>query len=610
MQTVRRKYTYFISFDGGDNYSQFWPNRGAIIRSKRDKNKRYYRTFCDKITISNKYKNDSGTSVNATVFSTLVSWYFDRTKAGTEIKIRIYNNYTGSAVVKWDGYFSIVTSQLDFDAGYIEIVPLPDDDYRQLMKYMDIEYNIFQLDLLRKSPFVNITSTTEYCFCVHEDDSCFSADEWTYCGVILYSDPDDRHYWDEYNLDPAQPIYRLNKRQRIPFQPYGDNTWTQIGDYWYKAECSTQSVISRYRSFFLISEVIQALLTHIADSYDIDELTYVSQFFLNSDGGFTYNYITGGASANKLPYLMMAQKSDVRFPTASNAASIGMITLGEILDILHGMFNVYWYIDSSGNFRIEHERWFDWGLNATADSSAIDINLTDDDLYSPNYQRGIQKYTYEDVAYNAEEWVFMEAWYDDFLKQRTIEYDLELDGRVVESHNVSSVTTDLLGITANVERVADNGWVIVYCDNTHEIQIEEGSYSGADRINGHLSIANLISNYWRWGRAVLYGTIYGDEVVFLSERRTRKAKVSYKINESDVDDVDPYKLKRIKLITPAYGLTSQDGEVLISTHDLETDVVEMELLFRNTPIAAETSYLMINDTEKILINATDAILVS
>ena len=77
------------------------------------------------------------------------------------------------------------------------------------------------------------------------------------------------------------------------------------------------------------------------------------------------NYVTG--ETNQVDHLVILQKSDAIDPTASNPATIGEITLKEMLQFMVETFRVYWIIDDDGNLRLEHiSAWRSQsGLNLT-----------------------------------------------------------------------------------------------------------------------------------------------------------------------------------------------------------------------------------------------------
>ena len=53
------------------------------------------------------------------------------------------------------------------------------------------------------------------------------------------------------------------------------------------------------------------------------------------------------------------------------------------------------------------------------------------------------------------------------------------------------------------------------------VQWEVGAISAATQNNGHMSIANLMDNYWRSGRVLLDGTMNGNVEVFDSVMPSR-----------------------------------------------------------------------------------------
>lgn len=106
----------------------------------------------------------------------------------------------------------------------------------------------------------------------------------------------------------------------------------------------------------------------------------ISDFFqINPTSAF---YLPG--VTNYWDKMVVAAVSDIQFPLPSNVATKELVTFGKIMLDLNTLFNVYWFIDSNYNLRIEHYLWFEG-------SAGLDLT---EDRYAP-YVAGKNKYTYD-----------------------------------------------------------------------------------------------------------------------------------------------------------------------------------------------------------------------
>lgn len=615
MLTNRQKYTYFLSLDGS-TWTEFWPVKGISIEQKRQDDEIFFREFCKgEVTIARNHKGSAGTFVNQTLFDSLAMRFFDRMAIADEITLRVYNNYTGSAVLKWQGYFTATDCKLDLDGGRISFVPQPDDDYRYLMKYYDTEVDITDITgISEHTVTINVASVEEVCYRedIDPDPPCSEdGGEWAYCPPPITYGTDPEIYL-QYNLNPVLP-YRVFKRQRVNFRPTDDTGWYQgDGDYWYYPSCTQQVAVTEIYGFFYLHELVVGIIDYLRGRYtEIPTYTLKSEFVLNDYSSGTTNYITG--LDNMWPYVMISQKSNVRLINPSNLATKAMLSLEKLFNIYKELADCWWYIENDTEIRIEHRRFWLWGKSYSTDSQSVDIDLTDDTYYEQKLQRNLQSYVYPQIGYNAEEWNYMEAGYTAFRQEdNPIDYGYALPERVLLQHDLSYITADIEYIFAEPDKISDDGFVVAYCDPGLNVLSEAPINSLNIRLNGHFCIPNIIDRYHRYDRICLYGEFDGDPIVFLTEKRIRVAKnVVFHINESDVDSIDPYKLKKIKYILPNYVETTQDGEVESAVHNLEDDTVEMVLRFNNDAaisISSETFRIMIDSDDAVTIDGTDTLI--
>ena len=237
----------------------------------------------------------------------------------------------------------------------------------------------------------------------------------------------------------------------------------------------------------------------------------VSDFFEWSAPGDTpgysagINYVTG--EANQVDHLVILQKSDAIDPTASNPATIGEITLKELLQFLVETFRVYWIIDNDGNLRLEH-------ISAWRSQSGLDLTTySEDSLIEPMAYAATS-----DEAPRVERLKWAEAQGRDFVGT-----DITYSGPCAASENEKSwnaapFTSDINYISTDPDAIARDGFAILSCrlldDLSLQAIIELGAITGNYTTNAPLSTANLQDAFWRHDRYLWGGRMNGTEQTF------------------------------------------------------------------------------------------------
>ncbi len=263
------------------------------------------------------------------------------------------------------------------------------------------------------------------------------------------------------------------------------------------------------------------VLTLFSDKCGLEQVE--SDFFdMNAPGdtpGYSpgVNYVTGLAS--KVSNLMLAQKSDIIDPSASNPATRGIITFEEITQMLREIFEVYWFIDGD-SLRFEHYSYFNRNANP-------DFDLTSTDL--KKWIIGKNAYTYEKSKMpKFERYKWSEAQTTDFVG-----YEISYDSSCVNqdpksnivTHLPGNITTDLIYINSDPDQISKLGFVLIANDlvgSTYVVASEAGRISGLIKPNMHLSWANLHYNYHRHGRVLIQGNMNNQLTMFISTKRTKK----------------------------------------------------------------------------------------
>ena len=257
---------------------------------------------------------------------------------------------------------------------------------------------------------------------------------------------------------------------------------------------------------------LQDCLWHLVERTGCGALTdVVSDFFEWSPIGDTpgyvagQNYVTG--ETNQVDHLVILQKSDAIDPTASNPATIGEITLKEMLQFMVETFRVYWIIDDDGNLRLEH---------ISAWRSQSGLNLT---TYSED--RLIEPLAYastSDESPRVERLKWAEAQSRDFVGK-----DIVYSGPCVASDNEKSwnaapFTSDIAYINTDPDAISKEGFAILACrmldDLSMEVIIGDGTITNNLATNAPLSTANLQDAFWRHDRYLWSGRMNDTEQTF------------------------------------------------------------------------------------------------
>ena len=251
-----------------------------------------------------------------------------------------------------------------------------------------------------------------------------------------------------------------------------------------------------------------------------------SDFFqINPYVESTINYVTGQPSKTSNVYFF--QKSDVKRPTDSEAATIAQLNFTDCLSIITTMWNLSWriFFDDILNslvFQIEHYKYWDVptiGMDLTTDRYAKFLNKLN--RYSYDTQSIPPQETFEWEEASSPDFVGYPIVYVDCISQDNQANPID--------HSLSQVTTDVAYVMANPDSnsslVADDGFCVIACakyqDGSFYI-ITEPAIFGSMALNNTLAWAQLHRDYWVYGRPVKHGALNGVLQDFLSVKPTRK----------------------------------------------------------------------------------------
>lgn len=215
------------------------------------------------------------------------------------------------------------------------------------------------------------------------------------------------------------------------------------------------------------------------------------------------DYVTGLPAQRD--NLLIAQKSDVIDPDATNPATIGEWTFKELMQLFLAL-ECFWTIDNQGYVRVEH--WTYW---------ASQVGLT-----VANLRKASEPLIYEHLSAetpNVERLTFMEALSRDFVG-KDIEYDgpcAQQSSGNAKEYSPGKVTTDVGYILTSPGDISKDGFVVLatrVTDSGYSTIISQGAITGDYLSNAPMSTANIENDYWRDRRYLKSGRMNGVETDF------------------------------------------------------------------------------------------------
>lgn len=261
-----------------------------------------------------------------------------------------------------------------------------------------------------------------------------------------------------------------------------------------------------YTHNYLLYDVIEYLADLI-----IPGITLSSTFFEDATNPVTL-------LKNHYDYLTIAQKSDIKYPTATNPATVGMMSFNQAMQICRAM-NLYWDYDGT-TLRIEHVSFWPVtdGLN----------------VRSQKLTQGTNKYKYTNEQlpkYETFKW--MEAESDDFIGT-----PIWYDSSCVNQDTDSNTSEFALNVTTDIEFIQDcmadpedkesfisnDGWVLLanYLDGA-DLYIYFGTGEiGGTHFNIDLAWSRIHAAFWKHNRQLMTGYMNGHFTNFYTSKKIRQ----------------------------------------------------------------------------------------
>ena len=607
---------YYISFNG-IAFSEIFPKNNPVATQAQLEGTRVWREEVDEIRLTK--------TKNATVYDTLHAYFIDKTKFDVEIEIEIYTGIRTTGVLYWKGLFSISDTKDNFENTVVVLDPLRiNDDYNSILEKADTQY---ELDVLRTiletkrvgysesvvvagawtNPGVGYVDTYgTFTAAGGVITNATSGGIGTYGATIEVAGISDNDIFiievKSYSIGAGgDPTFDLQAG-------VGNTSMTDEGPKTIAtgvlaftasstegapriaieaAACTAVALEFEARKVEtandlvsggeLLMTFVENIITNAVGMFIGAYAGKVKSTFFNNDvpptGAPTTisDFITANANGN---YVTETVDNELKYSiigllrkwfAVDNPPSF-KLSFNDIMAQLRETFQVYWFIDADGNFRLEHERYF---VNQVDDSTPIVLSnypLSEVDAREYNYNKGR-------IA-STEQFSWAQSLNEDFNGLDIIYNNFETTDKALE-HAANQITTDIKYVIDNIDDASNNGLGLYQCNlitgitdaDLYEINISEGALSVADISNAAFSWANLHDKYWSWSRMAEDATVNGGaETMDSSVRFLEQPGINFFYSTA----IDPF-----TMITA----TLTGGAPIEIRRDLETDTIEMILGF-------------------------------
>ena len=139
-------YRFYISTEPSSLSTEVFPlnfNSTALVDQQENGKIFYRRKFTGSLLFGTNSTaiDDSGVTVNRYTDWTFF-WNIEQTNPCLPLYMTIMKYVSGDSFVYWEGMFSTTDGEFDIDRCAFEVVPLPNDDYNEILDNVDIQYNI------------------------------------------------------------------------------------------------------------------------------------------------------------------------------------------------------------------------------------------------------------------------------------------------------------------------------------------------------------------------------------------------------------------------------------------------------------------------------------
>jgi len=269
---------------------------------------------------------------------------------------------------------------------------------------------------------------------------------------------------------------------------------------------------------------------------------------------------------NQFKDILIAGKSDIKRYYSSEPQTKAKISLKSMLEELN-KFNLFFYVNPEGFFQLEHLSFFEkW-------EGVIDTTL------QPLYKVNLFKKSYEYLKNKMPRYEVLQ--YSEPANPQFFESTIEYEGSCINknegenkvTYQISRFSNDIESIMLAPDEYSDTGFTllcIVPEGDIYRVANEVNFIDGRSTPNYHLSAVAIMERYYRHGRVLKQGLLNGELTTFLSIARVKK-QVTLQVYKCH----HPLFNEFIRFVTEL----SIFGKLLSSTHNLKTDVIEVDIVY-------------------------------
>ena len=254
----------------------------------------------------------------------------------------------------------------------------------------------------------------------------------------------------------------------LAYFPIARTSWINAS-LWFSQTTATDALeeagrkTTQLRDAYTLEAVIKALLSVIDSSLSFEPTEIYSQFLYGQNP-----LVTGDWGR-----LVMTPKSNVLVAEYTQPSQKAPITLGQVLDMLKKACGCYWYINDSGQLRIEHIKWFKNGGSYTGTPAiGLDVTASHNTRNGKTLDFGTNEYTYDKIDMPAR---YQYDWADDTtaaFKGQAIEVlSTFVQEDKIEDITISGFNPDVDYMMLNPSGVSEDGFALLCCS------VNEGVYS-------------------------------------------------------------------------------------------------------------------------------------
>lgn len=278
----------------------------------------------------------------------------------------------------------------------------------------------------------------------------------------------------------------------LGYFPIARTSWINAS-LWFAQTAATDTleeagrVDTQLRDAFTLEAVIKALLTQIDNTITFDATTIFSQFLYGRNPLISANW----------GRLVMTPKSNVLVAEYTQPSQKAPITLAQVFEMLKKACGCYWYINDSGQLRIEHVSWFkNGGSYSGTQAIGVDVATATNTRNGKSLAFGTNEYSYDKMDMPAR---YQYAWADDTteaFKGQPIEVlSTFVQEDKIEEVNISGFNPDVDYMMLNPSSVSEDGFALLCCslsNGVYSLTIDSVAASVSNKMqNWQLSMMKL-----------------------------------------------------------------------------------------------------------------------